>query len=186
MPLDGSGLGSYGPSPAEPLGPFLERPAEVARVEQDDLHAPLGRSKDLGVVDPLLLAPRRIGGHGQEIEQGLLCLLLVRVFGAGVVLAEIVIVPGAEHGAHLPQLGKARLLGNLGILLGEGLVLGRLADEDVVIHVVAQKHKQVRPREDDGVPDGLRLVLVHAGAEGNARDNHVAGVGRGADEHHKE
>jgi hypothetical protein len=77
----------------------LQVAAEIAHIEHDHLNALALWAIHLGFVDAFLFAAWRILGYLEEVEKRLLGLLFQRVVGPGVVLAEVVVVPGAQQRA---------------------------------------------------------------------------------------
>ena len=160
----------HNPSAGQRPGVLLELAPEVAQVEQDDLD-PLALGADhLRVVDALLRAPRRVFGDAEEVEEQLLRSVLVRVLGPGVVLAEVVVVPGDEHRAGLGQSLPAREGSELLVLdlhrrhlVEAGLTL------DVGINVVAHRQVELGLEVGNLVEDREWLVLVGATRESDAR-----------------
>ena len=77
--------------------------------------------------------------------------------------AVIVVVPGRQDRTGALELLVAGLLVLQGVLRSHHVhVLG------VGIDVVSEGNETLRLRFDDGIPDGLWLVLFGTGAEGNA------------------
>ena len=92
------------------FGDLFQRAAEVTRVQHDDLSALAFRTIDAGLIDAFLLPKRRASGLIQPVPELFLRLLFHRVIRAAVVLTEIVIIPGGEHGHAAVQALEKRTL----------------------------------------------------------------------------
>jgi hypothetical protein len=152
----------------------LERAAEVAGVEQDDLGAAAGWPENFRVINAFPAAARRIRGHLEEIHEQFLRADLFAELRAGVVQPVVVVVPGGPDGAGLFERLEAGQAGQLLILLP--LEVGVVG---VGIDVVAEKQEEVGLRLHEGFPNGLGKPLHHAlMGTGTERDAaHGGGVG---------
>jgi hypothetical protein len=139
------------------------RRAVPAQVEQDHLHALAGRSDDGTGVHPVVRATGRIARLAPEVEEDLPRGLLHRIVGTRIVLAVIVVVPGCHHRRGVAQTLEARLGRQRRIGLLEFTAIPRVA-----IDVVAEEQEEVGISRLHRRPDGLRLVLLGAGSEGDA------------------
>ena len=149
----------------------LERRAEPAQVEQDDLHAHAGRPDDARIVDALAGAPDVVGGNLPELQEQLLRCGFVRKVAAAVVDAVVVVVPYREVGNGVSQLAVARDALRHGV---GALEAGRIFRVEIAVDVVAGEDEKLGLIGENGVPDRLRLDLVGAGAEGDARERRPA------------
>ena len=174
----GSGLRTYGPGSGWPdatraCGPGLvvgapelarrQRRPVVSQVRQDHLHALAGRAEDIGRVNAVALAARRVGGLLPEVEEDFSRLFLHRVVAAGVVLSEVMVVPHRDHRGRRAQARNARNRRELRVLRGQDGHVARIA-----VDVVAEEDEEVILPGKHRVPDRLRLVDFGAGAECDA------------------
>src|SRR6185312_1388276 len=162
------------------VGRLLERAAVVARVEQDDLHAAAGRTEDRCRVDAFLSSPRIVRTGAEEVEEQLLRLILEREIAAGVVLAQVVIVPRRQDRAGGPQLLEARQLAERAVLFLDYRWRHLASFIQVRVDVVAHEQEQLRLGRRDCVEDRHRLVLIGTGTEGNPREHPGRFVGPGS------
>lgn len=141
---------------------LLERAAEVAGVEQDELHALSGGSEDFGVVDAFGFTGRVVGGEAEDILEDLLRFAAFGVFASGVVEAVVVIVPGWENRDLFGEGGEVGLAGELAIFFPEDRhVLG------IPVDVVAHEEKEVGLFFGDRFEDPFVLFRLVAGAAGD-------------------
>ena len=147
----------------------LERRAEPACVEQDDLYALAGRAEGRRGVEAVAAAPCIAGGHLPEFQELFLGNGLVRKLRAAVVQAIVVVVPDREVGNGAAQPAVAFDTG--GGLVG-ALEVGGVGGLEVAIDIVAGEDEKVGSPGQDGFPDGLRLGLIGARSEGDARQRH--------------
>jgi hypothetical protein len=91
----------------------------------------------------------------------------VREIAAAVVDAVVVVVPHREVGSGVAQLAVARdaVRHRVG-----ALEVARIFRVEIAVDVVAGEDEKLGLIGEDGVPDRLRLDLVGAGAEGDARE----------------
>ena len=150
------------------LGPFgaLEVGAEEARVEQDHLHPLAFRAGDRTVIDSVAGA-HCIGGAPEGLEQ-LLAPAPHREAAAGVVEAEIMIVPGRHHRELRSETGEFGVRGLQGIGAAQALQPGIGVPAGIAIDIVADHQEQLGLLRRDLRPHVLRGVLVVAAAEGDA------------------
>ena len=125
----------------------------------------------LEIVDAVAGPPDVGGGDLPELQEQLFRHRLVREIAAAVVDAVVVVVPHREMGDGLAQpvvAGDAfrRFVG--------ALEVGRIFAAEVAVDIVASKDEKLGPIGENGIPDRLRLGLVGAGAEGNARQRRAA------------
>ena len=151
----------------------LERRAEPAHVEQDDLHAHAGRADDVRIVDALARAPHVARRHLPEVEEEILRHRLVGKVAAAVVQAVVVVVPDREMAHAVAQLVVARDGIGRGVGLAQGAGVGGV---EIAIDVVAGEDEKLGLVGENGVPDRLRIGLLGARAEGDARQR-AAGLG---------
>ena len=106
----------------------------------------------------------------------------MRVLHPGIVLSEVVVVPGGDDGAGGLELLIPRLVPEQ-IPLG----LQHRHVPCVAIDVVADHHEPLGPCGDDGLPDRLGLILLSTGSEADTREDGVVGSPRsGAEQEPRE
>ncbi len=81
------------------------------------------------------------------------------------------IVPHGEVGDGVAQPGIA---GDAAGQFVGALEVGRVGGVEVAVDIVAGEDEKLGPIGENGIPDGLRLVLVGAGAERDARQRRAA------------
>mmetsp|Transcript_66502 Transcript_66502/g.156970 ORF Transcript_66502/g.156970 Transcript_66502/m.156970 type:complete len:508 (-) Transcript_66502:861-2384(-) len=149
-------------------GVGYQRRAVEAQVQHQHLHAAAGAFDPVGLVDAGPRAARRVGRLAPFVAEQLLRQRLQRVLAADVVVAEVMVVPDREVG-HVAAEGLQGLdAAELGVALAQRVGVARVG-----VEVVAQEQEQLRPRGPHRGPDGLRLGLLGAGAEGDAQQLRV-------------
>src|SRR3546814_12471436 len=89
-----------------------DRRPVVAGIQQDELQPPARRTVEIsGMNSALAGAPVAVLRLAEEVEEDLLRLPLHRVFGARVIAAVVMIVPGADAGGGRPKPSEAGEVG---------------------------------------------------------------------------
>ena len=146
--------------------------AEVAGVEREDLDPVSFTPVGVAVVDAGGFSGRVIGGEFEGVLEDFLRFFFLRIFGAGVIEAVVVIVPDGENfgfGAEFPVAFVVEK--DLVFLFQDGHVMG------VAVDVVAHEKEDLGVRfAGDRFPDvvGVTRGFV-AGAAGDAGEGRVGG-----------
>ena len=136
--------------------------AEVAEIQQDDLHPFPFRPKPPGFVNAGTLPARGIKRNTVKIQHDLLRLHLPGITGSAIVHPVVVIIPGRQHRTGFPQRLEARLGPQIGILGLHYLHVG-----GIPINVIPDREEQFRLHLHDLIPNRLRFVLGTTRSKGN-------------------
>ena len=153
------------------------RVPEIPGVQEDHPHE-LPRGAEIrDTVNPFLHSPGAFSGHIKEIEEHALRLRPFRKLLPRVVLAVVVIVPGADHlcGFADPRVGR-KLPDRAVFRSQQGHVLG------VAIDVVTHPDEHIRLERGNGVQSRRRLGVLEARDEDKLADGLDRGGGQGGEE----
>ena len=162
-----------GPVGSEGLrfGGPLQRRAEPAGVEHDDLDLLTGRTHDFRVIEPFPGPARVIGTDAVEFEEELLGPRLEGHVGAPVVQPEVVIVPPRDDLRLAPDPMRLLTSARNPVRFGEHRERGfERRERSRAVHVVAGVDEELRAVPEDGGPDRLGQPLVEARPDCDARE----------------